>query len=83
MVSNKMQLNKEFSEQLLVMIKDNSNVLTLQKFLIKFKNNGMDKDSMLENLEELREISNSETEDILFDLMDFVAGYCNPDLSIF
>lgn len=83
MVSNKMLLNKEFSEQLLVMIKDNSNVLTLRKFLIKFKNNGMDKDSMLENLEELRKINNSETEDILFDLMDFVVGYCNPDLSIF
>lgn len=42
----------------------------------------MDKDSMLENLEELRR-SNSETEDILLELMDFVAGYCSPNLVIF
>lgn len=43
----------------------------------------MGKNSMLENLEKLREISDSETEDILLELMDFVVGYCNPNLSIF
>ena len=51
--------------------------------LIRFKNKGMDKNSMYESLEKLRSSSDSETEDILLELMDFVVGYCNPNLSIF
>lgn len=43
----------------------------------------MDKDSMIRNLEELRNGSDTTTEDILLELMDFVVGYCNPNLSIF
>lgn len=51
--------------------------------LLKFKSFGMDKDSMIRNLEELRNGSDTTTEDILLELMDFVVGYCNPNLSIF
>lgn len=76
-------LKEKFKEQLLVQIKAHKDVLVLREFLVTFKNNGMDKESMLENLEELREESTSATEDILIDLMDFVVGFCNPQLSIF
>ncbi len=55
----------------------------LRKCLICFKNHGMSKDSMLGNLEKIRNRSDSKTEDILLDLMDFVVGWCNPNLSIF
>ncbi|MDE5779518.1 MAG: hypothetical protein K2I10_13620 [Lachnospiraceae bacterium] len=76
--------NKEFIQLLSVEIKNHHNdLLSLREFLIRSKNNGMDKDSMYENLEKLRGRSDSETEDILLDLMDFVVGYCNPTLSIF
>ena len=51
--------------------------------VIWFKDKGMDKDSMLENLQRLRGISDSRTEDILLELMDFVDGYCNRNLSIY
>ena len=37
---------------------------------------------MVRNLEELRNGSDTETENILLELMDFLAGWCNPDLSI-
>lgn len=67
----------------LEMQKHHNDLLTLREFLIRYKNNGMDKDSMLDNLEELRNKSDSETEDILLELMDFVVGYCNPSLSIY
>ena len=76
-------LREKFKEQLLAQIKAHKDVLVLREFLVTFKNNGMDKESMLENLEELREESTSATEDILLELMDFVAGFCNPRLSIF
>ncbi|MCM1236255.1 MAG: hypothetical protein NC489_39750 [Ruminococcus flavefaciens] len=78
-----MSLNKKFSELTSVQIRNNNDVLYLRRLLIKFKNNGMDKDSILKSLEELRRKSTSETEDTLLDLMDFVVGFCNPDLSIF
>lgn len=79
-----MSLNKEFIQLLPVEIENHhSDLRILRECLIRFKNNGMDKDSMLENLEKLRSGSDSETEDILLELMDFVAGYCNPSLSIF
>lgn len=55
----------------------------LRKFLIGFKNHGMDKNSMLKNLEKLRHEYDSKTETVLLELMDFVSGWCNPDLSIY
>lgn len=80
-----MSLNKEFLQLLPVEIeKHRGDLLILREFLIRFKNNGMDKESMLKNLEELRSRSDSEeTEDILLDLMDFITGWCNPGLNIF
>ena len=79
-----MTLNEEFIQVLSAEIKEkNNDLLVLHKCLIKFKNDGMDKDSMIKSLKELRNSSDSETEDVLLELMDFVVGYCNPDLSIY
>lgn len=80
----RMSRNEEFLQILPVEIKKHHNDLrTLRECLIKFKDSGMNKESMLQNLEKLRSRSDSETEDILLDLMDFVTGYCNPELSIY
>ena len=79
-----MLLDEEFRQLLLSEIKsDHNNLLILREYLLKYKSFGMDKDSMVRNLEKLRNGSDTETEDILLELMDFVVGYCNPDLSIF
>ena len=79
-----MLLNEEFRQLLLSEIKsDHSNLLILREYLLKYKSLGMYKDSMVRNLEELRNGSDTETEDILLELMDFVVGYCNPNLSVF
>lgn len=59
------------------------NLLLLRENLIKFRNQGMDKDLMLKCLESLREKNDSQIEDVLLELMDFVVGFCNPPLSIF
>ena len=77
-----MTLNEEFMKVLSAEIKE-KNLLVLHKYLMEFKNAGMDKNSMIKSLKELRNISNPETEDVLLELMDFVVGYCNPNLSIF
>ena len=78
------KLNEEFKQLLLSEIKINHNsLLVLRECLLIFRSLGMDKDSMIRNLEELRNDSDTETEDILLELMDFVAGWCKPELSIF
>lgn len=77
-------LNNEFCQVLLFEIKRHQNDLeSFRECLIRFKNKGIDKDSMYESLEKLRSYSDFETEDVLLELMDFVVGYCNPNLSIF
>lgn len=79
-----MSLNEEFMQLLLAEIKEHyNNLLILRECLLKFKMAGMDKDSMIKSMEDLRNDCDAQTEDILFDLMDFVTGYCNPDLSVF
>lgn len=81
---SRMSLNEEFMQRLLVEIKNHHhNLLILRECLVEFKNTGMDKDSMIKSLEELRNGNDPETEDILLELMDFVVGYCNPNLAIF
>lgn len=79
-----MSLNKEFIQLLLLGVKNHhKDLMTLREYLIYFKNKGMDQESMLKNLEEIRNRNGCEMEDILLELMDFVVGYCNPNLSIF
>lgn len=67
---SKMSLNEEFMQSLLVEIRNpHNNLLILHECLIKSKNIGMDKDSMIKNLEELRNNCDAETEDVLLEMM--------------
>ena len=79
-----MSLNKEFIQLLPLEIEKHSDdLMILREFLIRFKDNGMNKESLLKNMEELRSRSGSEeTEDVLLELMDFITGWCNPNLDI-
>ena len=77
-------LDENFSEDILRRINiNNVNNLELREVLVEYKNSGMDKNFMLEKLEELRSGCDSDTEDVILDLMDFVTGYCRPDLKIY
>ena len=79
-----MTIDEEFRKELLSEIQNNHNdLLTLRRCLLIYKKFGMYKDSMLRNLEKMRYESDVETEDIILELMDFVEGYCKPDLSVF
>lgn len=80
-----MSLSDEFLQLLSLEIeKQHGDLSALRKFLIRFRDNGMDKETMLENMEELRGSSASgETENILLELMDFITGWCKPGQSIF
>jgi len=51
----------------------------LQKFLICYKNHGMNKHSMLKNLEKIKNQNDFKAKDVLMDLMDFVIGWCGQD----
>lgn len=58
-------------------------ILFLREILIEYKELGMDKNSMMNNLIELHSSCDSNMEDIFLDLMDFVTGFCNSSLQIF
>lgn len=77
-------LNNKFLQLLPIEMEKHPNDLpALQKFLIYFKNHGMNQDDMLKNLEKLKNRHDFQAEDILVDLMDFVVGWCNQDLSVY
>ena len=54
-----------------------NDLLALHKFLIYFKNHGMDKESMLKNLEKIKNQCDPKVKDVLIDLMNFVVGWCS------
>ncbi len=79
-----MSLNNEFTELISMELeKKNKNVAMLYDYLVEFKQKGMDQKSMLMNLERLRYQNDSDMEDVVLDLMDYVVGFCSPGLSIF
>lgn len=73
-----------FSEEILAGLKTGSD---LSELAVKYKDLGMDKESMYHNLEvlrqEMRAKEDEASEDLIMDLMDRVVGWCNPDSRIF
>ena len=77
--------NIDFREEILTGIKNGTD---LWKVANKYKNMGMDKKTMYDNLEllrrEMREKDDELSEDYIMDLMDCVVGWCgNPDYRLF
>ncbi|MBN3256668.1 hypothetical protein H5A33_18735 [Pectobacterium brasiliense] len=75
-----MPIKEEFIDILSSEIVFGYNLMKLRELLVSFKVRGVSKNEMLLYLNELRLVSN---EDVVLELMDFVEGYCNPQLSIY
>lgn len=77
-------MNIAFREEVFKGLKTGSDLSEVSE---KYKNMGMDKDSMYHNLEdlmlEMRENKDEASENIIMDLMDRAVGWCNPDSRIF
>ena len=78
-----MSLREEFTNVILKGLEGNFNLLEFRKYLDDFKKRGMSREMMIEELEALRVGVNTEREDTILELLDFVVGFCNPKLSIF
>ncbi|WP_207669740.1 hypothetical protein [Cellulosilyticum sp. WCF-2] len=77
-------IDEDFRQSLLSKMSiSQGNILFLRELLIEYKEAGMDKNSMMNNLIELRSSCNSDVEDVFLDLMDFVTGFCNSSFRIF
>ena len=78
-------LNNRFHEEILQEIKRKIiDYHCLKDCMLKYKNNGMNKQEMYENLNAMRsEVDTEEQEDAVKDLMDFVVGYCHPSWHIY
>ena len=73
-----------FKEEVLKGLKNGSD---LSELAVKYKNLGMDNESMYHNIEvlrqEMRENKDEASEDLIMDLMERIVGWCNPDSRIF
>ncbi len=77
--------NIDFREEILTGIKNGTDLWEVAN---KYKNMGMDKKTMYDNLEllrrEMREKDDELSEDCIMDLMDCVVGWCgNPKYRLF
>lgn len=76
--------SEEFQRSLLREIHNGqTDVSILRELLIDYKNAGMLQKTMYDNLEELRSLCDSNDENIILDLMDFVVGACNQNIKIY
>ncbi len=78
-----MSLRDEFIQAILEGLENNYDLLELRSRLDVFRKRGMTQRNMIEVLEALRVEVKAEDEDIILDLLDFVVGFCNSELSIF
>lgn len=61
-------------------MKKNGSLLEIREVLVDMKNEGMKKEEMMEYLQKMRACFD---EDMILDLMDYVEGFCYPNLSIY
>lgn len=76
-------MKQEFRQIIQEQLNKEADLGVLHKELRRFRNLGMNMESMLECLEELRKNQNEDVEDRILELMDFVVGWCNPTAEIF
>ncbi|WP_025681604.1 hypothetical protein [Paenibacillus massiliensis] len=76
-----MSMEDRLSEELRSNIAESKDVLELRELLVAFKDTGLSKDSMYTCLNQLR--GSVEEDDIILELLDFVVGYCRPELDLF
>ncbi len=57
-------------------------LLDLHEILVRYRDKGITKEEMQKLLDELCDIM-PEQVDLFYDLMDFIWGFCNTDLSLF
>ena len=78
------KMNIDFREKILAGLKTGSDLSELAE---KFKDLGMDKESMYHNLEdlmlEMRENKDEASENLIMDLMDRVVFWCPTDCRIY
>ena len=61
---------------------NNIELLCLHEILVRYRDKGITKEEMQKLLDERCDIM-PEEEDVLYELMDFISGFCNTDLSLF
>lgn len=76
-------MKQEFMQKIQEQLNNEADLGVLHKELRRFKNLGMNMESMLECLEGLRKNQDEDVEDRILELMDFVGGWCNPTVVIF
>lgn len=78
-----MTLREQFVQGIQKCLEDKFDLLECRDYLADFRKRGMSKEMMIEALEELRVEVQPENEDTILEMLDFVTGFCNANLSVF
>jgi hypothetical protein len=64
-------------------VKNENKLLELREAVINLRAEGVDKETLLSELSQFRNHTDSdETEDVVLEVMDFLAGFCSPHMRI-
>lgn len=76
-----------FKQEILSEIRNGVDVMKSRETLLRYKELGIDKDSMYSVLDslrdEMRKNGEDELEDAIIEIMDFIIGWCAPNMKIF
>ncbi|MBR1737858.1 MAG: hypothetical protein IJ736_12740, partial [Firmicutes bacterium] len=73
--------NEDFKSEILEQIAKGNDYLSIREVLVKYRDSGINKEDMLEMLDDMRK--NSDTEDMILDLMDMASGFCRRELDVY
>ena len=63
-------------------LKSQDPVMALRQTVIGFRNQGVEKDALIQALEKFRQELNEQDEDVVLDVLDFLVGWCSSQMRI-
>ncbi|MFX1678410.1 hypothetical protein PV762_04195 [Mitsuaria sp. CC2] len=70
------------NEELDRAMRGESPLMDLHQMLVQDLAQGMDRESLIRELESLRSVVRPQTEDLVLEALDLFAGWCHPDMKL-
>ncbi len=75
-------MTKPYIDQFLYLVETNEPLLKIREFIVELRKEGISKEELYDELQNLRSKLNDEQEDTILEVMDFLVGWCVPSLRI-
>ena len=75
-------MTKPYIDQFLYLVETNEPLLKIREFIVELRKEGISKEELYDELQNLRSKLNDEQEDTILEVMDFLVSWCVPSLRI-